>query len=688
MPNQDIQNIINKEYEKLSLEDRQIIHNLYHMEESERSSNYDTLHNLVFRITPPTPEQFLDPEYGWLPTNVIASIYPEIKQDFIDIIKNSKTKDKICLYGSSRQGKTFNARLLIIYTMIFIHCLREPSLYYKLSPLTDLCIYLISFKFDKTRQLYLKPMYKILEKSERFVKVKFQDKVKEEQERIGYEKIVYSKATTVGEITLASGLQILLGNDNPNEIIGADIIQSYISEITYFIEEAGATEEQIFQLYSDALERMDATVGNEFLTWCFLDASANYADSLIEKYIIENLQYDKNTYFKWRARWDIRPYRFPVWWKRYQELEKENLSRDDIDRQLLREGLVFRVITGNGNIPVQKVITDKQLENVSASLVAYVPIDSEESFDRNLSKSVKDILGRPTSNENKFIQDTKLIEKIFNLDYLRNIEIMLIADSKSMPEKLLWNQIKDTFFVKNTTKKDKYIIYRAPLEPRYVGLDLAYSLTGDTIGFYLLHKEWCLKKECIIYITDFCFTIGTKDNSINLESPFSLITDLRMEAELPMYGVCCDSFQSQSAIQAMERHQIQAIKQSVDTSLNPYQYMLTCLANETFKAGRNIFLKNNLNSLKIIRKDNGDKVDHEKGKTNNIYNGDWNKSTAGCYAKDLSDAGCQALWGAKNHEYRPMTIFEDENQRFSTDKKIIGMKINDAWDLMYGKRTR
>jgi hypothetical protein len=35
---------------------------------------------------------------------------------------------------------------------------------------------------------------------------------------------------------------------------------------------------------------------------------------------------------------------------------------------------------------------------------------------------------------------------------------MLIADSKSMPEKLLWNQIRDKFFVKNTTKVNKYLL--------------------------------------------------------------------------------------------------------------------------------------------------------------------------------------------------------------------------------------
>ena len=90
--------------------------------------------------------------------------------------------------------------------------------------------------------------------SERFKMVKFQDQVREEQNRIGLDYIVYSKASKVGEITLDSGLNLILSNDDPMGLLGADILQMYVTEISFFIRKAGATEEKIYQLYFEVMQ--------------------------------------------------------------------------------------------------------------------------------------------------------------------------------------------------------------------------------------------------------------------------------------------------------------------------------------------------------------------------------------------------------------------------------------------------
>jgi len=104
--------------------------------------------------------------------------------------------------------------------------------------------------------------------------------------------------------------------------------------------------------------------------------------------------------------------------------------------------------------------------------------------------------------------------------------------------------------------------------------------------------------------------------------------------------------------------------------------------NEIIKAGKNIFLKNNLNCLILTKNEKGhEKVDHPIAKQIiKYYDGNWNTSTAGLYAKDVSDAVCQALWGAYNdNNYIPSTIYEEENKRLNKDTNI---SIEDKQNLL------
>lgn len=649
---EELQKIIEDKYNEFSLEEKAKLYELY----SNSLENLDELNEklklLIFKKIPPTGAEFLNPANNWLPKSVIDSIFPHVKEDFLNIVDGKKNYFQLCFYGGTRLGKTFFACLMIIYTIVFIHHLREPALFYGLSPLTDLVIYFISFKFDQTKLLYLKPIYKILEKSERFIQVKFQDKVKVEQKKYGCEKIVYSKSAVVGEITLASGLQILLGNDDPTQILGANVFQAYISEISFFCERAGASEEEIFRLYTDAYSRIRATVGKDYLTYVFLDSSANVADSLIENHVINNLQFDKDTYFRWRNQWECNPKSYPIW---------------------LKTKKTFKVITGNNSIPAQIVTDDSQLVGVPNDLIIDVPVDVEDDFKINLLKSIKDIAGKPTSNESRFIQHSVFIDNIFNNIYLKNILTNVQADALDKPEGLIWNFVKDTFFVKSFENKN--IFYRANNEPRFIGLDCSFSASGDAFGFAMIHKEYSRIYKKVIYVIDFCFAILPREKAINTEAVTQFILDLQYKGNVFIKNVFSDTFQiSESIKQGIERKNIEMIKQSVDRDTSPYQFLLTLMANDEIKGGKNIYLKNNLYCLKSVE----GKIDHPKGTVIHSYNGDWVTSQVGINAKDISDAVCQAVWGAKNIDYIPTTCYEDENAKFSNDIEIQNKQVNKA----------
>lgn len=687
---------ITEAYKQLPYEEKKKIYDIYFDKQTLQDLK-EKAERIIFYKVPPTPEEFLNPENGWISKSFAETIYPWVREEFLECLNKEKNYNKLVEYGSTRIGKTYLAILLITYSIVYIHHLREPALYYGLSPLTDLAIYIISFKYDKTRELYLRPMFKMMEQSDRFKQVKFQDKVIPEQERLGRDTIVYSKASISGEITLASGLQIQLGNDDALAFIGANLLSAFISEISFWTENAGATEESIYRLYTDVSDRINATVGTEYLAFLYLDTSANDTESIIEKHVLNELRHRPDVRFKWTRRWDALPdngKNFPKWHKaRKRFLEQKQYDNEtELYEDLYNEGYMFKVITGNGNVSAS-IVTDKaQLVGVPKDLIIHVPIDSLNAFKDNLLKSIKDIAGYPTVKENKFIDDINLINNIFSNPYLYNIEGALVADAGDMPEQLLWNQLKTNkkiFYKYSNAGEDQYRILRAPGEYRYCGLDNAFSIRGDVMGLGIVHKEWSQEYEGIIYIIDLnCPVVGT-EKGINLDAPAHMLLDIINYSNMAIYGLYTDTFSSEGQKQLLERNKVKVVKQSVDRDVVAYQYLLSCLNQRLLKGGRNIFLKNNLQCLMTVKNDKGKtKVDHPVGTTNNKYFGDWENSTCGTFAKDVSDALCQALWGAYNHEYIPSTIYELENKKFSSKKEDTIIVTQNAVKKMFEGRPR
>lgn len=585
------------------------------------------------------------------PESVQSDIHvvPARKDEFYGISVDGN--NRYCLGDltiTHNSGKTFTARLLIIYTIIYYHYLRKPFLHYNLSPSSTPTIFIASFDFDIIYQVYLEPILKFLESSPRFHCVKFKDSVVATQAQMGDEIIVYSKATTAdhAHLTLASGLALVSGNDEQIKLLGKDAIQVYISEIAYFIESAGASEDSIFDFYVKASNRVKNTVGrNEFLAFTYLDTSARYAESIIENHMIKNLSKEKSCFFRWRSLWEARPNLFPLW----QE-----------------SGETFKVCTGDGTYPSMIISHPSQLSGIPHHLIIDVPVDVKKEFEEHLVENIRDTAGRPTSSESKFFQQRIFIDQIFDQN-IDNIEGILIADSADDPDKLLWNQISERFF----TKYDgiNYIIKRAPRESRFIAVDTAHSVRGDVVGFTMLHKEISSDGK-VFYVCDLCFAIGPGNNGINLEAIQYLIRDIAGTGNVPIHQVNVDKFQSENMVQYLNRLNIRAVKTSVDEQIQPYMFLYSSILDGRVKAGRNVFLKNNLDSLyRVKTKSKKEKIDHSAGKTNNSYFGKFEDSTCGINAKDVSDSLAQAVFAMNEVNYMPVTVYEKQNIRLEEKKK-------------------
>jgi hypothetical protein len=309
-----------------------------------------------------------------------------------------------------------------------------------------------------------------------------------------------------------------------------------------------------------------------------------------------------------------------------------------------------------------RIVKDgEDISEVPSSLVIDVPIDALTKFQDNLVKSIKDIAGVASTNESKLIQNAKLIEKIWD-QYLPNIEGIITADSGATPQRLIWDRVQNLFFAKYDGTH--YKLKRASKEPRWMHIDTAYSVKGDVIGITMIHKEFCQQTKDVIYVCDFSFTIGPGENGINLEALGWFIKDMVSIGQVTLNLITVDTFQSETTVQFLRREGINAEKLSVDTSLEPYMFLYSCLLQENLRVGKNIFLKNNLNSLYRKRGKSGkEKIDHTLGTTTNVYNGDFERSVSGTNAKDCSDSLAGALFNAQKSNHYPVSIYEKENER-------------------------
>ncbi|MEM5804076.1 MAG: hypothetical protein QW350_05080 [Candidatus Aenigmatarchaeota archaeon] len=585
-------------------------------------------YDYYFIKRPPSPVEFLDYHNGWINKGLYKSLYDEVKQDFINILTGNY--DTISMYGATRIGKSYLSRLLILYTIVYMNHIKKVDELFSIALGTKLKIYIMSFDFNKTNEVYVAPLHNIMENlRERYTYVKMQSKL----QPFDGNTIYWTKASLNKNINLNTfNIELLSGNTDVFKMLGSDLLQTYISEISFFIEKKGVKEADILNLYIKSLERIRGTAENSFLSYVYLDTSANREDSIIEDYILKNIKDDPKCYFVWRKRWDIKQ-------KKYQECPVYSET-----------GKVFYLYLGDGtNDPFISKELDNRFIGLPKDRIIEVPIDYWDSFYKYLTISIRDIAGFPTRVENRFISSDKAIEDIF-VDYRWNISSSIIVDISNT--KNIFELIKDHLFVEEIN--DTYRLKERPNIPRFIGLDLSKSPTGDTTGICMLYVVKNPDKTHK-YICDFCFGIRGKENVIDLESIFNFILDLYTKGKVKIEGVFADMSYSEYLLQGLKKKGIRAENQSVVRSSEQYLYLAKKIYEKNIEVGRNIILKNNLKSLVEI---NG-KIDHTIGDVELEYNGDWENSLCGKNQKDVSDALCQAVYGAYKIGYEPVEI-DDE----------------------------
>jgi hypothetical protein len=595
------------------------------LNEQEKRYIIENSWRINYKQKPPTIEEFLTPQ--WIGATAL-SIYPQVKETLCKFWAPTSPYRHLILACAIGWGKSLATAISILYPMIHMNFMKDPKKFYGLSQASAICSVLGSFTLAKAKQTLFKPFYEILQTSEKFRRVKSEDRVKlvqNEEDNSGSNKIVWTTASKMeGALCFGNDLNILIVS-SIGSFLGLTILSGALSEISFFLGQ-GIAPEEIAQMYNDLKGRVFSRFSEMHFATTILDSSPNSFDSPIDKYVFSGeAEKDPKNLVVTSTHWNVHPSKYPIWSK-----TKETFP-------------VFRGTAGRPPL----VLVEEQRKNYVPIEIYDVPIDLKQMAINDLVKLVKDYCGWPGGSEEKLINDFNYIEKIFSKQ-LKNVYKYIICPATSNPERLIWDQIWRMFFIE--LEPNRFEFYRAPYAPRYIHIDLAE--TKDIAGIGCVHPELAEDGNMVV-VTDFTIAIIPGKDRINLESIEDFVMDLRDLGHLNIELVTYDQYQSSEQRQNLEREEFETggKRFSVDMSMIPYSVYISWIKNGRIKSGKNIFLKNNLKSLQEMWNENKTKkkIDHIKGKVTYEDGANWELSIMGMNSKDISDAHCGASYHCITH---------------------------------------
>jgi hypothetical protein len=584
------------------------------------SSRQDLILNLWrinYREKPPAIRDFLTEE--WIGP-MAESVYPHAREILENFWGLQSQYRHLVLGSAIGTGKSTVAALHNLYVSVHLFLMRNAKHFFELAPSTAIIQAFISFSIDKATQLLLQPLIQILSTSPKFRRVKQEDYLTAQQKK-NPDVICWTKSSKMGNLQFPGDIHYVVAS-GPHQLLGLNMIQSTMSEISFFIDR-GFSPEYIWRIYQDSKSRIFSRFGNKQFCGTVLDSSPNDLDaSPIDRYIFTGEAHkDRENYVSIGSSWSM-----------YEKDPKRTRLKALYPVYALT-GETFPVFRGNSNLPPEIVHPDS-LHTYDESEVYHVPVDLRREFEQDTERNVKNVCGWPANTSGKLINSQSRIEEIFT-PQLKNLYSYIKVASTDPAKNLIWNQIKDKFFIQ--TGPDRWEFYRAPRARRWLHFDQAE--TGDFAGIVMGHREYDLKTNEFVIVHDFTLAVtGGQNARINLDAFRTFPEDLRNLGKVDLQSITFDRFQSSTTVQYLKEQGFNARQFSVDTSVDPYISYAALINIGNIKCGRNIFLKNNIKSLQEIRTTGGKrKIDHTLGKIVRDDGAYWGTSQMGMYAKDVSD---------------------------------------------------
>ena len=608
-----------------------------------------------FRDKPPSPEEFITEKYLG---RAALQTYDRVKIVFKEFMDPSKPYRNLVLYPCIGWGKSYLSTLINIYTGVHLSLMRNPYKYFGLNPASILSQLLISYSLKKSSELLLEPMLAILEASPFFEKVHTREgMIKRDQEferQSKVDKIFWTTAVPTSAIQFSNGANFKLVS-NVQNLLGLTVVTGTMTELSFF-RDAGKSDEYIMRLFNDLKSRIESRMKRNYYGRSILDSSPNTLDSPIDEYIVNQANKDPTNYIVKGSSWE---------WK----LDDYDMSK------------TFKVFIGGKGQPPRIIEPDEDTSPLNPTKVLEVPMELKQFFIDDIYKALKDRAGIPSGSADALIYDYSKIERIFNPN-LRNIYTHITANSDESPTQLIWNQVVSTFFRK---KAGKLEFWYKPYLPRCISVD--QSVAHDVSCIACSHVERIRDTDDQMYVVDFTIPIAPQGGRINLEAIKLFIQDLRDQGNMIISHVSFDQFQSESSMQYLSSHGFEVERLSVDLTTDPYFFLLSLIDTGRIAIGRNLHVKNNLKSLKLVKpnsKTGRVKVDHEDSQPT-ILSGslNWDKSLIGFYAKDATDAIAGSIELLRRYHPIAFDIWEpeklDSSQNLVKEQQEALAKINNQF---------
>lgn len=618
-----------------------------------------------------SPQEFLSEKC--FSKDVLDRMFPNVKQWFYEYWDfPNRPKKRLILYTATRAGKSHTSALCMLYHMLLIGTLRNPKSFYCVTPATQIGVVLLSFNIDKAREVLLNVMDDYARNSKIFTWIKYKDKMREiernSEKYNSFETLYYLKNqdTMYG----MGGSNVVLASDF-GKFLGLSVIGGVMSELTQASSgdaNKGWTDEYVDSMYNTLSTRIKGSFPlNLQHTGLILDSQPHALTQLLDRKIY-NGEYELNdpeVKVIRGSQMDIHPEWFP------------NFPKNS-----------FKVFTGTSGVPPKIIETEDELKDLDPTRVYDVPKERKADFLNNLYRSIPDVLGVPLGEQANLISDYRVIEDLFDIR-LKNNLTYFYASTLDKPEGLIFNQIKNNFFIESI-KGLKY--YFKSWIPRVIGIDQSYST--DATGITIMHCELNEEND-ILYIIDMNVVLISKNyEEISLQAIIEFIKDLKEIGNLPIKAVVFDQFQSKIAQQNLERlygTTMDIIYHSMDLDMGSYLDFIQKLHLRRVKAGRNIFLKNNLKSIYIKDRPKtktnkiSQKIDHrddKKGVIHCNYEDNWDKSLLGLFAKDVLDSTANAYYYLATkyiRENQVANILTEQDLNTINDKEYTLQKSLDTF---------
>lgn len=573
--------------------------------------------------------------------SIFESIEREDGKVYLESIEYKRDEECRCLKLDSKEElyscsgvlthNTTLVNMMILYLTTLYGLMYKPYRFFDMAASTVYAFGFGAATQARSSQLNFEPILNVLEQAPAFERVKRIDDLADAKKNDpNSSKIYWTTASRSSVATFQNNLTFKQISD-PGQMLGVTFLGITMTEISWWRDDAGWSDDQIYTFFSKAKGRVANRMKGNYFGRTVIDSSPYTLESPIDAYINGPAREIDTNYIVEGKSWEFYPSRYPNF---YTKDGKEKHDFED----------AFPLFKGNNKEPPKVIRSPTELQDFDNLDVIWCP--KEEITNKGIVnykdialikpvEFLRDYAGMPAGQPDRIFSDNHVIDDIFDND-LDNLYTGIVASANSEPENLIWPIVAKKFFRRSIDNKLQF--YRNPGASRVVSCD--QSLTGDATGISMSHVE-SDEKGNNVYVTDFVVMILPKEkNPVNLEAIKFFILDLIDKGGIVLKHVGFDQFQSDSTKQALRRKGIPVDYLSVDKNNSYYATFIDLCNNRRYKCGKNIFVKNNIKSIVYTQRDSGKsyKYDHLQGPiTNFSENEDWDSSLIGTNAKDATD---------------------------------------------------